>query len=130
MSEVYGAEAGYGLVLVADERQDFVKKLAALRGYPEEDALVDEEISDLSYDGYESWHVVFLANTGLVSDDSDEDACFIYSKKQGGVTNDPANLYSNLDEMADEFRKEYGDCLPPDFDYIAHLGFLRASYAC
>lgn len=34
------------------------------------------------------------------------------------------------EEMADEFRKEYGDCLPKDFDYIAHLCFLRASYVC
>lgn len=130
MSMVYGSEAGYGLMLFADERQDFVKKLAKLRGYAEEDVLAYEGISDLSYDnGYKSWCAVFLANKDE-TDESDGDAYFIYAKKQGGITKDTADLYSSLDEMADEFRKGYGDCLPPDFDYTSHLCRLRASYAC
>lgn len=116
MSMCYGTETGYGMLLSVGEEQDFVKKLAALRGCAEEDALIDEGISELSYDnGYESWYVVFLANKG-VSDESDEDAYFIYAQKQGGVTKDTADLYSSLDEMADEFRQKYGDCLPPDFN--------------
>lgn len=129
MSMCYGTETGYGMLLSADEKQDFVKKLAELRGYAEEDALIDEGISELSYDnGYESWDAFYLASEG-VSNESDEDAYFIYAKKQGGITKDTANLYASLDEMANEFRKEYGDCLPPDFNYLAHLCYLRASYA-
>ena len=133
MSMCYGTETGYGMLLFAEEIQDFVRKLAKLRGHAEEDILAYERISSLSYDEYESWYVVFLANKG-VSDksdgESDGDAYFIYAKKQGGITKDTADLYSSLDEMADEFRKEYGDCLPKDFDYTSRLCFLRASYSC
>jgi hypothetical protein len=129
MSMCYGVETGYGLILFANEMQDFVKKLAALRGCAEEDALIDEGISELSYDnGYESWDAFYLASEGA-SNESDEGA-FIYAKKQGGITKDTANLYASLDEMADEFHERYGNCLPSDFNYLAHLCYLRASYAC
>ena len=123
----YGTETGYGMLLFAEEIRDFVRKLAKLRGHDVEDILAYERISALSYDnGYGSWEAIDLTDEGE-NDDSDGDAYFIYAKKQGGVTNDPANLYSNLDEMADEFRKEYGGCLPKDFDYTSRLCFLRAS---
>lgn len=130
MSMCYGTEAGYGMLLFAEEIQDFVRKLAKLRGHAEEDILAYEGISTLSYDdGYESWEAVDLADEGE-NDDGDGDAYFIYARKQGGVTKDTADLYSSLDEMADEFRQRYGDCLPQDFDYTSRLCFLRASYSC
>lgn len=129
MSMCYWTEAGYGMLLFAEEIQNFVRKLAKLRGHDVEDILAYEGISSLSYDGYESWEAVYLADEGE-NDDSDGDAYFIYARKQGGVTKDTADLYSSLDEMADEFRQRYGDCLPQDFDYTSRLCFLRASYSC
>lgn len=130
MSMCYGTETGYGMLLFAEEIQDFVRKLAKLRGHDVEDILAYEGISSLSYDdGYESWEAVDLADEGE-NDDSDGDAYFIYARKQGGVTKNTAGLYSSLDEMADEFRQRYGDCLPQDFDYTSRLCFLRASYSC
>ena len=115
------------MLLFAEEIQDFVRKLAKLRGHDVEDILAYERISALSYDnGYESWEAIDLTDEGE-NDDSDGDAYFIYARKQGGVTKDTADLYSSLDEMADEFRQRYGDCLPQDFDYTSRLCFLRAS---
>ena len=125
----YDSEAGYGLFLCGDEGQTFVKKLAEREGLPKDAALACAGISALSHDnGYKAWDAAYLAKKSE-NDDTDGDAYFIYAQKQGGATKD-ADLYSSLDEMADEFRKEYGDCLPEDFDYTAHLCFLRASYVC
>jgi hypothetical protein len=132
MSMVYGAEAGYGMFLNSDERDAFVEKMAKIKELDEMDVLPEEGASNLSLDdGYESWDIDFLSGNHSVDDGDDENGgCFFYANKQGGIIKGKTDLYDSLSDMADEFRKKYGDVLPDDFNYEGHLAHLRASYVC
>lgn len=128
--EGYGSEAGYGLFLLGNVGQMFANRLAIREGRSKEEALFYAGGRALSYENdYDSWCAEYLVNNDAVNDDTDGNAYFIYAEKQGGATKD-ADLYNSLDEMADEFRKKFGDCLPQNFNYKLSLCFFRASYSC
>lgn len=123
----WGGEFGFGMFLNEEEAASFAHVFANENGLYE-DAVFDFFGNDnavLSNAEYDLRHVWHLDGRQHEEDDDDfADGVFLYSKKQGGITKGEAHLYSNLEEMSDEFRNRYGKYLPDNFDYTAHLCFF------
>ena len=141
MSMHYAGESGYGMFLNNDEAVNFLTEYAKTHDpeYDPDDDYYDpmmfvyeEEslcLSDLTDDDYDMRGIRHLNRDRVHPEDEDDfiDGIFLYSEKQGSIVAGSDSLYDSLEEMADEFRKTYGDSLPDDFDYIDHLCFFRGA---
>ena len=129
MNMHWGPEMGFGMFLNEDEASSFAQVYADKNGIYA-DAAFDffgNENAVLSNDDYDLRHVWHLDGRSHKEDDDDfVYGVVLYSKRQGGITS-TANIYTNLDEMANEFRDRYGDYLPQNFDYLGHLCFLMGA---
>lgn len=119
----WGGEFGFGMFLNEEEAASFEHVFAEKEGLYE-DAVFDyigenSVLSDAEYDMRHVWHL----NGEMEDNDNFVYGVFLYSKRQGGITS-TAKIYTDLDEMADEFRQRYGMYLPDNFDYVGHLCFL------
>ncbi|MCI5760063.1 MAG: hypothetical protein MR218_08440, partial [Eubacterium sp.] len=127
MSMHFGGEQGYGLFLNTEEAEAFVHKYATTNFLSEDEDEYDvyceigaSDLCDDRYDIRQIWHLDGKAH----KEDGDTfvDGIFLYAEKQGCIVLDHSDdAYANLFEMADEFRQAYGNYLPDDFDYVAHL---------
>lgn len=136
MSSHWAAELGYGMFLNNEEAEAMAKKTFKVKG-----SLYGEEESDVSIwtlkeyfdhgcsvvdcaERYDLTGVEYLA-TGEKKEGYVEGAMF-YGTKKGTVLQDKAkdDCYKDIHEMADYFREEYGEYLPADFDYEAHMALF------
>lgn len=121
-----GGEQGYGLFLNEEEAAAFEHAYATTH-FLYEDGVCDEigasVLCDENYDLRQIWH---LDKKPHKEDGEDfVNGIFLYAEKQSNIIlNSPDDAYRDLSEMADEFRKTYGNYLSDDFDYTAHLCYL------
>lgn len=141
----YFPEVGYGMFLNEKEAIAFAEKYVHSNEYqqyahnhaldvqldpadPEyvqnilgyaQDALMFSVLDDDLYDIRRIAHLDGRAH----DEDGDEtpSGVFFYAQKAGAITRGSNDLYENLDEMAEEFRKQFGKYLPNDFDFVGHL---------
>ena len=132
MSSHWAPVFGYGMFLNFEEAEAMAKKSFRVEG-----SIVGQEENDVTYwdlEEYfngacsiidrEEWYditgVEYLA-TG--NKESCVEGVMLYGSKSGTVFQDKAksDCYKDIHEMAEEFRKTYGKCLPADFDYEAHM---------
>ena len=135
MSSHWGAEFGYGMFLNQEEAEAMAKKTFKIKG-----GIDGEDESDISLwaleeyfdcgcsivdrqERYDLTGVEYLATDGRK--DYVEGVMF-YCAKKGAILQDKAkdDCYKNIHEMAEHFRKEYGEYLPADFDYEAHMALF------
>ena len=132
MSMHWGGETGFGMFLNEEEAASFEHAFAA-KNELYDDAVCDYigvSVSVLSDDEYDLRHVWHLDGRQHAEDnDNFVYGVFLYATKQGGITG-TAKIYTDLNEMADEFRQTYGSYLPDDFDYLSHLCFLLGAKIC
>lgn len=143
MSMSYHAVFGYGLLIPAEDADEFVSKYAAdastdadeenpyeFWDMEAEDALY---ITDDMYDNVSTWKIT--NNSGSDYDDA-YDGIFLYADKQGalfmhdgrGKAHDA--MYDSPNELVKEFSDKYGTYLPDDFDIKSHLCLLAGAYIC
>lgn len=132
MSMHYGGEQGYGLFLNREEAAAFEHEYATTNYLCEDEEDEEGEVcneigaSDLCDDNYDIRQVWHLDGKAHKEDnDTFVDGIFLYAEKQGCIVLDHSeDAYADLFEMAEEFRQAYGNYLPDDFDYVAHLCFM------
>lgn len=126
MSMHYGGEQGYGFFLNREEAAAFEHEYATANFLCEDDVCSELCASDLCDDNYDIRQVWHLDSKAHKEDnDTFVNGIFLYAEKQGCIALDHSeDAYANLFEMADEFRQRYGNYLPDDFNYVAHLCFL------
>ena len=130
---VYYNAGGYGLYLTASEESDMVRKYVEVSGRSEE--LKNMDAKDIVYfifggkeltDEYNMRAVISIVKRpsqevlcAMVKEKPD--GAVFFSEKQGSVFSNPRKTYSSEKEMADEFRRKYGNFLPENFDYVGRL---------
>ena len=138
---VYFNAGGYGLYLTVCEESDMVRKYVEVSGRSEELKNMDER--DIMYsilggkeltDEYNMRAIIPIVKkpSQEVLDAMEKekpDGAVFFSEKQGSVFSDPRKTYSSEKEMADEFRRKYGNCLPENFDYVGRLVRFDATEA-
>ena len=129
MSNHYWVEQGYGMFLNNEEAEVMVEKF--IKKHPNKyNGSVNEEfyellqnefgatiIDDDSFDGRSLLYLTADKYSGC------GDGVMLYGSKRGTVFADEAETkcYKNIDDMADDIRKTYGEYLPDNFDYKSHL---------
>ena len=67
--------------------------------------------------------------TLLLSQESKETGYFLPTTKSGSIfKSDSHLLYDTPQDMSDEFKKEFGELLPKDFDYAKNLALYEYVY--
>ena len=132
-TSTYFNAGGFGLYLTVSEETDMVRKYVEVSGRSDELKNMDER--DIVYSilgGKELTNEYNMrAIIPIVKKPSQEvidamekekpDGAVFFSEKQGSVFSDPRKTYSSEKEMADEFRRKYGNYLPKNFDYVGRL---------
>ncbi len=124
------SESKYGMFLNTEEADDFCRAFAKAHQISEEkeSAFPEapwEEIDLLDFrsdTGYAGRAIVHLDGKEHAEDYND--FCyglFFPSIEQGSIFADQLKCYRDIEEMANEFREEYADYLPADFNYEAHM---------
>lgn len=119
MSMHYEAEFGYGLLLNKSEAKYFKRHYAAAKDICYDDVCYEIVASDFSRD-YDQLDITYLDGKPH-SEEPEREGMFIYSRNQGNIFNQGIGLYKDINQMIDEFYHEYGEYLPIDFDYRAHI---------
>lgn len=130
MSSHWGAETGYGMFINWEEAEAMaIKTFQVKEGQPAEDS-DDVSIYDLQdyfnasiVDREERYDLTGAKYLATGEREDNVEGVMFYGNKGGTVFQDKAkdNCYKDIHEMAEYFRKEYGEYLPADFDYEAHL---------
>lgn len=121
-------QQGYGLYLTEEEGESFIHKYATANFLEDVDVCDELEAVHLDdeFTGFDIFELTPLDGKAHKEyNDEFMHGYFLYAEKQGCIVLDHSNdAYANLSEMADEFRQAYGNYLPDDFDYVAHLCFM------
>lgn len=139
MSMHYYSCNGYGMYLNENEYDKFKEKYAALHNLGHDDVDVEDAfyyddsfnagfamLNDDLFDGRGICHL----ETGHEKDDDDfADGFFMFSDRQGSIFASNS-YYSDITEMAGEYKRKFGTYLPDDFDYEAHLAFFSGAQYC
>lgn len=130
---VYYNAGGFGLYLTVSEESDMIRKYVEVSGRSEELKNMDER--DILYSIFGGKELTdeysMRAVIPIVKKPSQEvldamkkekpDGAILFSEKQGTIIADKEKTYTSEKEMADEFRRKYGNCLPENFDYVGRL---------
>ena len=72
---------------------------------------------------------MYNACTLLINQTEEIEGYFLPSQKNGSIfRSDTHLLYNTPQDMADEFKAEFGELLPKDFDYVKNLAVYEYVY--
>lgn len=137
MSMDYATEYGYGMFLKHEEAIAMAKKYFEAKGKSIDSENID--LDDLVYEmdasyiteyNYEYASVEYLHSSSWGFESCTKEGVMIYAIRASGTifANEvETKCYKDIHEMADEFRKFYGQYLPDDFDYESHMAFFKGS---
>lgn len=122
---------GYGLYLDEDDARSFVGAYSDRYfdgGADEIDVMSHIDGQRLAFDEpIDGWTVRTLDGRDAIGGEYAK-GIFLYGPKAGTcLADDNDGLYANAMEMAGELFAMYGDCLPDDFDYVAHLAEVQGT---
>ena len=119
----------YGLYI---PEHDFKYLLKQYKKINELDDVEDIEITDQyleARDLEDTYHDWYSKCTLLFSNDDVTEGYFLPAIKSGSIfKSDNHLLYDTPKDMADEFKKEFGELLPKNFDYIKNLAVYDYIY--
>lgn len=121
----------YGLVFTEEEVKEFFgEKFHKEEGFSLDDYTADECVDMLNQLFPERWFTAITeeyegewdslgTNKPLLVDDSDS---YIVAETKGGKTLFGTALYNSVEDLIEEYRKDFAEYLPEDFDIAGHLG--------
>lgn len=120
----------YGLYIPKDDFNHLIQKYKEINDLKELD---DEEIINYyleAKDIEDTYDNLYKACTLLLNNNEVEEGYFIPSqKKDGSIFKSDTNLlFDTPQDMADEFKAEFGELLPEDFNYIKNLALYEYVY--
>ena len=120
----------YGLYIPKDDFNHLIRKYKEINDLKELD---DEEIINYyleARDIEDTYDNLYNACTLLLNNDKMEEGYFLPSQKKDGsiFKSDTHLLFDTPQDMADEFKAEFGELLPEDFDYIKNLALYECVY--
>lgn len=128
MSDHYYGEHGYGMYLNTDEADKFITEFAKQNDLDKDykyDIVNSISGTELNDDRYDGRGILALDRNNSGIDNDFADGIFIYANKQGAIFNKldviSDDTYSDIHEMSEEFRNDFGKYLPKEFNYEAHM---------
>lgn len=120
----------YGLYIPKDDFNHLIQKYKEINDLNELD---DEEIINYYLEARnieDTYDDLYNACTLLLNNDEMEEGYFLPSQKKDGsiFKSDTHLLFDTPQDMADEFKAEFGELLPEDFDYIKNLALHEYVY--
>lgn len=140
MGTAYFSTGGFGLYLTVTEKSNMVQKYIEISTRSELKNMDERDILYSILGGKELTDEYSMrAIVPIIKNPSREvldamrrekpDGAVLFSEKQGSIFSDSRKTYSSEKEMADEFRRKYGNCLPENFDYVGRLVMFDATEA-
>ena len=118
----------YGLYIPKDDFNHLIQKYKEVNDLNE---LNDDEIIDyyLEARDIDDTYNDYNACTLLIDRTEEIEGYFLPSQKNGSIfKSDTHLLYNTPQDMADEFKAEFGELLPKDFDYVKNLAVYEYVY--
>jgi len=118
----------YGLYIPKDDFNHLIQKYKEVNDLNELD---DDEVIDyyLEARDIDDTYNDYNACTLLIDRTEEIEGYFLPSQKNGSVfKSDTHLLYNTPQDMADEFKAEFGELLPKDFDYVKNLAVYEYVY--
>ena len=118
----------YGLYIPKDDFNHLIQKYKEVNDLNELD---DDEVIDyyLEARDIDDTYNDYNACTLLIDHTEEIEGYFLPSQKNGSIfKSDTHLLYNTPQDMADEFKAEFGELLPKDFDYIKNLAVYEYVY--
>ena len=118
----------YGLYIPKDDFNHLIQKYKEVNDLNELD---DDEVIDyyLEARDIDDTYTDYNACTLLIDRTEEIEGYFLPSQKNGSIfKSDTHLLYNTPQDMADEFKAEFGELLPKDFDYIKNLAVYEYVY--
>ena len=130
MSMNYYPGHEYGLYIPKDDFNHLIRKYKEINDLNELD---DEEIINYyleAKDIEDTYDNLYNACTLLLNNEEMEEGYFLPSQKKDGsiFKSDTHLLFDTPQDMADEFKAEFDELLPEDFDYIKNLALYEYVY--
>lgn len=130
MSMKYHPCHAYGLYIPKDDFNHLIRKYKEVNDLNELD---DDEVIDYyleARDIEDTYDNLYNACTLLLNNNEVEEGYFLPSQKKDGsiFKSDKHLLFDTPQDMADEFKAEFGELLPEDFDYIKNLALYEYVY--
>lgn len=118
----------YGLYIPKDDFNHLIQKYKEVNDLNELD---DDEVIDyyLEARDIDDTYNDYNACTLLIDRTEEIEGYFLPSQKNGSIfKSDTHLLYNTPQDMADEFKAEFGELLPKDFDYVKNLAVYEYVY--
>ena len=118
----------YGLYIPKDDFNHLIQKYKEVNDLNELD---DDEVIDyyLEARDIDDTYNDYNACTLLIDRTEEIEGYFLSSQKNGSIfKSDTHLLYNTPQDMADEFKAEFGELLPKDFDYVKNLAVYEYVY--
>lgn len=118
----------YGLYIPKDDFNHLIQKYKEVNDLNELD---DDEVIDyyLEARDIDDTYNDYNACTLLIDRTEEIEGYFLPSQKNGSIfRSDTHLLYNTPQDMADEFKAEFGELLPKDFDYVKNLAVYEYVY--
>ena len=118
----------YGLYIPKDDFNHLIQKYKEVNDLNELD---DDEVIDyyLEARDIDDTYNDYNACTLLIDRTEEIEVYFLPSQKNGSIfKSDTHLLYNTPQDMADEFKAEFGELLPKDFDYVKNLAVYEYVY--
>lgn len=128
MSMNYYPYHEYGLYIPKDDFNHLIQKYKEVNDLNELD---DDEVIDyyLEARDIDDTYNDYNACTLLIDRTEEIEGYFLPSQKNGSIfKSDTHLLYNTPQDMADEFKAEFGELLPKDFDYVKNLAVYEYVY--
>lgn len=118
----------YGLYIPKDDFNHLIQKYKEVNDLNELD---DDEVIDyyLEARDIDDTYNDYNACTLLIDRTEEIEGYFLPSQKNGSIfKSDTHLLYNTPQDMADEFKAEFDELLPKDFDYVKNLAVYEYVY--
>ena len=118
----------YGLYIPKDDFNHLIQKYKEVNNLNELD---DDEVIDyyLEARDIDDTYNDYNACTLLIDRTEEIEGYFLPSQKNGSIfKSDTHLLYNTPQDMADEFKAEFGELLPKDFNYVKNLAVYEYVY--
>ena len=118
----------YGLYIPKDDFNHLIQKYKEVNDLNELD---DDEVIDYYLEARDinDTYNDYNACTLLIDRTEEIEGYFLPSQKNGSIfKSDTHLLYNTPQDMADEFKAEFGELLPKDFDYVKNLAVYEYVY--
>ena len=129
MSMMYYPCHEYGLYIPKDDFNHLIQRYKEVNDLTDVDdiEIIDEYLEARDID--DAYDHMYNACTLLIDRTEEIEGYFLPSQKNGSIfRSDTHLLYNTPQDMADEFKAEFGELLPKEFDYVKNLAIYEYVY--